>query len=83
MEQKKLNIAEIAKVFASKKGCDIVKEAGCEGEWHYFAYTKTDLPKYGSLPSAVRINEKGEIEELHSFLIRQKVSNRAYQSENS
>ena len=77
----KINYLQLAVKYAKFKGCSIVKAAGSEDGWHYFAYTRPNLPRYGSLPSAIRINEVGKIEELHSFLMRQKVNNRAYELE--
>lgn len=73
----------LALQYAKMKGCSIVKDAGTEDGWHYFAYTRPNLPKYGSLPSAIRIDEDGKIEELRSFIMRQKVSNKSYELEHS
>lgn len=73
-----LNYLEIAKAFAKEQGCDIVRPAGYEDGWYYFAFTKPNLPRYGSLPRAMRINKKGEVEELDGFFNRMKVSNEAH-----
>ena len=73
-----LNYLEIAKAFAKEQGDDIVLPAGIEGKWHYFAHTRKGLPRYGSLPGAIRINPKGEIEILEGYLMRRKVSLVAY-----
>lgn len=73
-----LNYLEIAKAFAKEQGCDIVLPAGYEDRWYYFAFTKPNLPRYSSLKRAMRINKKGEVEELDGSYIRMKVSNEAY-----
>ena len=77
------NFYQLALRYAKMKGCSIVKDAGAEDGWHYFAYYRLNLPKYGSLPSAIRIDADGKIEELRSFIMRQKVSNKAYALEHS
>lgn len=73
-----LNYLEIAKAFAKEQGCDIVRPAGYEDGWYYFAFTKPNLPRYGSLPRAMRINKKGEVEELGGFLNRMTFNNQSY-----
>lgn len=69
--------------YANMKGCGIVKEASTEDGWHYFAYSLPNIPKYESLPSSLCIYGDGKIEELHSFIIQQKDSNKAYELEHS
>ena len=78
-----INFYRLALQYAKMKGCSIVKDAGNEDGWHYFAYTRPNLPKYGSLPSAIRINAEGKIEELRSLIMRQKVNNKAYALEHN
>lgn len=69
----------LATEYAAKKGNDIVLPAGEEDGWHYFAHTREGLPHYGSLPCAIRINDNGKIEDLDGFIMRNKVSRRAYE----
>lgn len=78
-----MNFYQLALRYAEMKGCSIVKDAGVEDGWHYFAYSRLNLPKYGSLPAAIRIDSDGKIEELRSFVLRQKINNRAYALEHS
>lgn len=68
---------KLAKEYAAKENCDIVLYAGEEDGWHYFSYTRPNLPKYASLSRAMRINRSGKIEKLGGFEIRCKVKNRA------
>ena len=64
---------------------DIVRYAGEEDGWHYFSCTREGRPHYSSLPRALRVNAKGEIEEVRGNA-RQMVNAMAYklkiQSEN-
>lgn len=76
-------ILKLAKQYVKERGYSIVKPAGQEGGWYYFAYSRPNLPQYGSLPSALRIDFNGNVEELRSFILRQRVSNMAYALENS
>lgn len=68
---------KLATDFANQKGCDIVRYAGEEDGWHYFSFTRLGLPRYGSLPQALRIDHQGNIEELGGFVMRSKVSDNA------
>ena len=58
---------------------DIVLYAGEEDGWHYFSCTREGRPKYSSLPTALRINKSGKIEEVGGFDIRFKISHMAHQ----
>ncbi|MDO4335216.1 MAG: hypothetical protein Q4C37_05215 [Bacteroidales bacterium] len=70
---------KLAKEYSIKQwGFDIVLPAGEEDGWHYFSCTRLNRPHYGSLPSAIRINSKGEVESLEGYIMRSKVSRMAY-----
>lgn len=56
---------------------DIVLPAGRHGEWYYFSCTRKGRPKWSSLPCAIRINNRGEVEELEDFQSRREVSRMA------
>jgi len=73
----KIDYYKIAKEYAASEDCDIVQYAGEEDGWHYFSYTKPNLPKYGSLPGAMRINDNGIVEKLGAFDVRFNVSRMA------
>lgn len=77
---------KLAKEFSIKNwDFDIVRYAGEEDGWHYFSCTREGRPHYSSLPRALRVNAKGEIEEVRGNA-RQMVNAMAYklkiQSEN-
>lgn len=73
----------LATEYAAKQGNTIVLPAGIESGWHYFAHTRPNLPRYGSLPNAIRINSKGEIEDIDGFVMRSRVSRKAYELRNA
>ena len=77
---------KLAKEFSIKNWTfDIVRYAGEEDGWHYFSCTREGRPHYSSLPRALRVNAKGEIEEVRGNT-RQMVNAMTYklkiQSEN-
>ena len=77
---------KLAKEFSIKNwNFDIVRYAGEEDGWHYFSCTRAGRPHYSSLPRALRVNAKGELEEVRGNA-RQMVNAMAYklkiQSEN-
>lgn len=77
---------KLAKEFSIKNwNFDIVRYAGEEDGWHYFSCTREGRPHYSSLPRALRVNAKGEIEEVRGNT-RQMVNAMTYklkiQSEN-
>lgn len=82
MEKK--DYLKLAKDYSIKQwGFDIVLPAGEEDGWHYFSCTKEGRPKYSSMPVAIRVNSKGNIEKLEGYAIRSKVSMMAYRLQNS
>lgn len=64
----------LATKYAAERGNNIVLPAGEEDGWHYFAHTRPNLPRYGSLPCAIRISNNGEIEDLDGVIMRTKVT---------
>ena len=77
---------KLAKEFSIKNwDFDIVRYAGEEDGWHYFSCTREGRPHYSSLPRALRVNAKGELEEVRGNA-RQMVNAMTYklkiQSEN-
>lgn len=69
----KIDYLRIAKEYSIKQwGFDIVLPAGEEDGWHYFSCTREGRPHYSSMPIAIRVNEKGSIEEL-GWDVRMKV----------
>ncbi len=61
MEKK--DYLQLAKEYAMKHWrFDIVLPAGEEDGWHYFSCTREGRPKYSSMPLAIRVKSKGEIE---------------------
>lgn len=77
---------KLAKEFSIKNwDFDIVRYAREEDGWHYFSCTREGRPHYSSLPRALRVNAKGELEEVRGNA-RQMVNAMTYklkiQSEN-
>lgn len=73
----------LAKEYAIKHWrFDIVLPAGEEDGWHYFSCTREGRPKYSSMPMAIRVNGKGDIEEL-GWDVRMKVIHNADKLKNN
>lgn len=76
----KKDYLKIAKEYSIKRwNFDIVRYAGEEDGWHYFSCTREGRPKWSSLPTALRVNKSGKIEEVGGFDIRFKISHLAHE----
>ena len=40
------------------------------GDWYYFLYKQSGLPKWTGIPSGIRIDIKGKVEVINDFIIR-------------
>lgn len=76
----KKDYIKLAKEYSMKEWrFDIVRYAGEEDGWHYFSCTREGRPKWSSLPTALRIDKDGNLEEVGGFDIRFRISNRAHE----
>lgn len=71
---------KIATEYSKKRwNFDIVRYAGEEDGWRYFSCTREGRPKWSSLPTALRVNKSGKIEEVGGFDIRFRISHLAHE----